>query len=123
MNIRPIVRRFILISTMLLLLVVAYILLKGGFSQLPRSLTIGQKVETTIQIICGILCLLNVVTCFYWQKWRRPIRTAWIISLTLTAGMSSVVWGPPMLTIGAVFAAVAFFVAIGIIKLSKIGGA
>lgn len=108
---------------MLLLLVVAYILLKGGFSQLPRSLTIGQKVETTIQIICGILCLLNVVTCFYWQKWRRPIRTAWIISLTLTAGMSSVVWGPPMLTIGAVFAAVAFFVAIGIIKLSKIGGA
>ena len=108
---------------MLLLLVVAWILLKGGFSQLPRSLTIGQKVETTVQIICGLLSLLNAVTCFYWQKFRRPIRNAWIISLTITAGMSSVVWGPPMLTIGAVFAALAFFVAIGMIKLQKIGGA
>jgi hypothetical protein len=123
MNIRPITQRIILISTMLLLLVIAWISLKGGFSQLPLSLTIGQKVETTVQIICGLLSLLNAVTCFYWQKFRRPIRNAWIISLTITAGMSSVVWGPPMLTIGAVFAALAFFVAIGMIKLQKIGGA
>ena len=123
MNIHPITRRIILISTMLLLLVVAWISLKGGFSQLPRSLTIGQKVETTVQIICGLLSLLNAVTCFYWRKLRRPIRNAWIISLTITAGMSSVVWGPPMITIGAVFAALAFFVAIGMIKLQKIGGA
>jgi hypothetical protein len=108
---------------MLLLLVIAWISLKGGFSQLPLSLTIGQKVETTVQIICGLLSLLNAVTCFYWQKFRRPIRNAWTISLTITAGMSSVVWGPPMLTIGAVFAALAFFVAIGMIKLQKIGGA
>jgi hypothetical protein len=123
MNIRPTTRRIILISTMLLLLVLAWISLKGGFGQLARSLTIGQKVETTVQIIFGILCLLNVVTCFYWQNLRRPIRSAWTISLTMTAGMSSVAWGPPMITIGVVFAAVAFFVAIGIIKLLKVGGA
>jgi len=123
MNIRPNTQRIILIITMLLLLVIAWISLKGGFSQLPISLTIGQKVETTVQIICGLLSLLNAVTCFYWQKFRRLIRNAWTISLTITAGMSSIVWGPPMLTIGAVFAALAFFVAIGMIKLQKIGGA
>jgi hypothetical protein len=123
MNIRLITRRIILIGTILILFVLAYILLKGGYSQFPRSRTIGQKAETTIQIICGILCLLYSVTCFYWKKYRQPIRTAWIISLTSTAGMSSIVWGPPMFTIGVVFSAVAFFVAIGIIKLSKIGGA
>ena len=123
MNIRPTIRRIILISSMLLLLMVAWISLMGGFSQLPLSLTIGQKVETTVQIICGLLSLLNAITCFYWQKFSRPIRTAWVISLTITAGMSSVVWGPPMITVGAVFAGLAFFVAIGIIKLQKVGGA
>lgn len=123
MKIHPMTRRIILISTILLLFVLAYILLMGGFSQLFRSLTIGQKVETTVQIICGLLCLLNAVTCFYWKNLSRRIRTAWIISLTTTAGMSSIVWGPPMFGIGAVFAAAAYFAAIGIIKLLKIGGA
>jgi hypothetical protein len=123
MNISPITRRIILISTMLIIIVVAWISLKGGISQLPRSLTIGQKVETTVQIVFGLLCLLNAVTCFYWQKLRRLVRIAWTISLTTTVGMSSFVWGPPMLTLGVVFAIVAFMVALGIIKLLKIGGA
>ena len=37
--------------------------------------------------------------------------------------MSSVVWGPPMLGIGVVFATVALLVALAVIRLLKVGGA
>jgi len=116
-------RRIILISTILLLLVLAWVTFAGGLNQIPRSQTIGQVVETVVQIACGVLSLLIAVTCFYWQKLRRPVRFAWLISLILTAGMSSLVWGPPMLTVGLVFAALAFLVALGIIWLLRIGSA
>jgi hypothetical protein len=123
MNIRSAARRIILISTILLLLAVAWVVLSGGLSQLPRSRTIGQQVETTVQLACGLLSLLSAVTCFYWHRLRRVVRAAWIISLTATAGMSSVVWGPPMLTVGLAFAAGALLVALAIIRLLQFGEA
>ena len=123
LNIRLALRRIILIITLLVLLVVAWVALSGGLSQLPRSLTIGQRVETTIQFACGLLSLLSVVTCFYWHRLRGTVRVAWSISLTTAAGMSSVVWGPPMLGIGVVFATVALLVALAVIRLLKVGGA
>ena len=123
MSTSPIVRRIILISTILLLLILAWMSLAGGQSQLPRCVTVGQKVETTVQLACGILSLLTALTCFYWQRSRRPIRIAWMISLVTTAGMSSVVWGPPMLTVTALFTLMTLLVGLGIIKLLRLGGA
>ena len=121
MKLSSVVRRIILISTILLLLVLAWVTFSGGLNQIPLSQTIGQVVETVVQIACGLLSLLIAVTCFYWQKLRRPVRLAWLISLILTAGMSSVVWGPPMLMLGLVFAVLAFLVAQGIIWLLRVG--
>jgi hypothetical protein len=112
MNIHPMARR-----------IIAWMSITGGIKQLPHSLTIGQKVETILQLACGLLSLVTVITCFTWTRMRRTIRIAWSISLTLTAGISSVVWGPPMIFIGVVFALVALFVALIIIKLLKVGGA
>lgn len=121
MKLSSAVRRIILISTILLLLVLAWVTFSEGLNQIPLSRTIGQVVETIVQIACGLLSLLIAVTCFYWQKLRRPVRLTWLISLILTAGMSSVVWGPPMLMLGLVFAVLAFLVAQGIIWLLRVG--
>ena len=123
MNIHPIARRIILICSILLLVLIAWVSITGGVKQLPHSLTNGQKVETILQLACGLLCLVTVITCFTWSRIRRTIRIAWIISLTLSAGMSSVVWGPPMIFVGVLFAAAALFVSVIIIKLLQVGGA
>jgi hypothetical protein len=123
MNIRSTVRRIILTIAILLLLAISWITLSGGFDQLPQCHTIGQQAETVVQIACGLLSILSAVTCFYWQRWRRFVRTAWTIVLATTAGMSSFVWGPPMLTVGLALAALALLVALAIIWLMRTGGA
>ena len=106
---------------MLLLLAVAWAALSGGLSQLPRSLTIGQQVETGMQLACGLLSLLSVLTCFRWRRWNRSVLVAWTISLMTAAGLSSLVWGPPMLSIGLAFGAGALLLALVIIWLLRVG--
>ncbi len=90
---------------------------------MPRSLTIGQQIQTTVQLTCGLLSLVSAITCFYWKRLRRFVRIAWMFSFTAAAGLSSLVWGPPMLTVALVFAIVVFFMAIGIMRLLRIAGA
>jgi hypothetical protein len=123
MNVHPIARRIILISTILLLIMIAWVSITGGMSQIPQSQTIGEKAETILQLACGLLSLVTAITCFTWTRIRRTIRIAWSISLALSAGMSSVVWGPPMISVGVVFAVAALFVSLIIIKLLQVGRA
>ena len=94
------VRRGLLACAILFLLWLAWQALSGGFRQLSRSRTVGQKVETLTQIECGLLSLLAVLTCFHWRRWAAPIRSLWGISLAAAAGLSALVWGPPMPLIG-----------------------
>jgi len=123
MNSRTIARRILRASAILLLLAIAWVALSGVLSQIHRSQTIGQGIETGIQLVCGLLCLLTAVACLNRHRWYRQIRTVWAISLATTAGMSSLVWGPPMMIVGLVFAAVALLVALTIIWMLRVGGA
>ena len=123
MNINSFARRIILTGGILILIVMASVLFSGGLSQLSRSRTIGQITETYIQFTCGVLTLLSAFTCFYGKRWRHPIRTIWVITLMTTAGMSSLVWGPPMLIVGLAFTAGALLIALAIIWLLRAGGA
>jgi hypothetical protein len=107
---RPLVRLGLLIGTMLFLIWLAWQALSGGFRQMPRSRTIGQKLETLIQIECGLLSLLVVLTSFWRRAWAEPVRSFWSISLAAAAGLSSLVWGPPMPLVGVLFTATALFV-------------
>ena len=77
------------------MLAVAWATLSGGLDQLPSSVTIGQRVETAVQLACGVLSLLGVLACFRWRRWGPPILAAWAVTLSAAAGMSSLVWGPP----------------------------
>lgn len=112
MNTRLFVRRFLLVCIMLFLLVLAWGAVAGGVRQFPRSSTVWQQVETIIQLACGLLSLLTVFTYFWWRKWSTPIRVAWTISLVTAAGLSSLVWGPPMPLTALVLAGIALLVAL-----------
>jgi hypothetical protein len=115
MRFRPVVRHLLLAGSTLLLIVLAWGAISGGLSQLPRSLTAGQRIETAVQLACGLLSLLTVLTCFWWRRWAPPVRSVWAISLVTAAGLSSLVWGPPLPLIGLLFALGAFLVALAII--------
>ena len=116
---RRVVRRILLAVAVLLLVTVAWVTLSGALRQLPRSLTLGQQVETAVQIACGLLSLLSVLTCFRWRRWARPVFAAWAASLASAAGLSSLVWGPPDLPVALVFAAAALLAALGIMWLLR----
>jgi hypothetical protein len=107
---RSVARRGLLVGALLFLLWLAWQALSAGFRQLARSRTFSQKVETMMQLECGLLSLLVVLTCFWRRRWAQPIRTLWSIALATAAGLSSLAWGPPMPLIGALFAAIALLV-------------
>lgn len=119
MSPRPAVRRILLAAATLLFLAVAWVALSGGLRQIPQSRTLGQRVETSVQLAGGLLSLASAVTCFRWRDWARPILGAWAAALAASAGLSSLVWGPPSLTVGLAFAAVALLVALGVIRLRR----
>ncbi len=114
-------RRSMLVVALLVLVGVAWLTIAGGVRQLPRSLTPGQKVETVVQLACGFLSLASVLTAFRWRRWGPAARAAWALSLAAAAGLSSLVWGPPSLPVGLVFAAGTLLLALGIIRLLRAG--
>jgi hypothetical protein len=99
---RVVLRRLLLIGLTFLLLAIAWHAITGGVRQLPRAVTHGQRLETGIQIVCGLLSLLAIVS-LRWRRWAPHIRMAWAASFVATAGVSSVVWGPPMLLVTVAF--------------------
>lgn len=115
MSFKVFIKRFLFAGITLLLLLLAWEALSGGLDQFPRSETIGQKVETVIQLIFGLFCLLVVLSCFLWREWAQPIRVIWAITLVAVAGLSSLVWGPPMPLIALFLAALGLLVSLAII--------
>jgi hypothetical protein len=115
MNLKRIIRWLLLICIILFLLVLAWWTITGGVRQYSHSNTLGQQLETIVQLLCGFLSLSTIFTYFVWKKWARFIRVAWAVSLVLTAGLSALVWGPPMPFIALLFAAIALLASLVII--------
>lgn len=119
MNRRLFVRRLLLTCVTCLLLLLAWEALVGSVRQLPRSSTLGQQVETIVQFGCGLLSLLTVFTCFWLRRWAGAIRAAWAIALVSVAGLSSMVWGPPMPLTALALGVVALLVALATIRVLR----
>jgi hypothetical protein len=118
-NIRPFVRRSLLVVALLLLMALAFETLTGAIQQMSRARTFGQQAETAIQLLCSALSLLVVVTCFRVRQWTYAVRAAWAASLAATAGLSALAWGPPMLGVALLGAACTLLVALGLIWVLK----
>ena len=118
---RRVERWFLLGLATLVLLVVAWEALSGAVRQFPRSDTVGQKVETAVQLACGLLSLLSVLTTFVWRRSASRIHPAWAGSLAAAAGLSALVWGPPQPAVALSFAAGALLAALGVMRLLRAG--
>jgi hypothetical protein len=110
----PFLRRALLAGAVLALLALAWGTLAGALHQLPRCRTFWQGVETAVQLACSLLSLLTLFTSFRWRRRAPGVRRAWAASLATTVGLSSLVWGPPMLVVGLLFAAGGLLVALAL---------
>ncbi len=115
-------RRVVLSAAVLVLTALAWGALYGGIRQLPRAETVGQRVETWIQIAGGVLSAVTVLTCFRHHEWTRWLRAVWATSLVLAAGLSGLVWGPPMPLIALLLATGALFVVLVLAWAMRAGG-
>jgi hypothetical protein len=120
-RLRRVARGFCLALATLVLLVVAWGALSGAVRQFPRSDTFGQKIETALQLACGLLSLLSVLTTFVWRPSASRILPAWAGSFAAVAGLSALVWGPPQPGVALVFAGLALLVALAILRLLRAG--
>jgi hypothetical protein len=121
LNPTPAVRRLFLIIAVLLLLALAWTGLTSGVHDLSVTRSTGQKVQAVAQVTYGFLSVLAVVTVFRGRRWQSPILRSWAVSLTLAAGLASVVWGGTTIAIGLLSAAVALLAAMAIGWLLRVG--
>ena len=111
MKVGSVARRLLCLGAALLLLALGWWVISGGVRNLLQATTLGQQLETGIQLGCGLLCVATVVTRFRWRLLARPIRIAWAGTLSGFAGLSALVWGPPQPHIALLFVVVALLVA------------
>ncbi len=104
-------RRLLSASAALALLAVAVWMVSGGVHNLAHAKTIGQRLENAVQFACGVLSVGAVVTRYRWHHLSRPVRVGWVIALAAMAGLSGLVWGPPMPLVALLFALAALLLA------------
>jgi len=117
----PVGRRIFLAVAVLVLLGLAWIGVSGGVHQIPHSHTPGQWIQTVAQLGYGILSLLSVLTSFRGRRWRPPILTCWVGSVTIAAGFAAVVWGGTTVGVGVVSAGVSLLIALAVVWLLRAG--
>ena len=117
----PAVRRVLLVGAMLLMLTLAWTGLSGGLNQIPQSQSTGQKAQTLSQLAYGVFGFLGVVTTFWGRRWNPVMLGCWVVSLTVAAGLASIVWGESGFGIGLLAGGVTFLIALAIVWLLRVG--
>ena len=120
MTLTPRLRRALLAIVGLLLLWLAWTGLTQGINQLPQSQTPGQIAQTLTQVAFGLFALLSLVTTLWARRWNTLMLAAWTVSVTLAAGLASVVWGGTSLLVGLLSGAGAFVIGLGIAWLLRV---
>jgi len=77
-------------------------------------------VQTLTQFGFGFFALLSLVTTFRAQRWNPLMLVSWVISLSLAAGLASVVWGGTSLLVGLVSGGAALLIGLGIAWLLRV---
>lgn len=121
MTLSPVIRRTLLAMVSLLLLWLAWTGLSQGVNQLSQSETSGQIAQTITQLSFGLFALLSLVTTFWSRRWNPLMLAGWTVSVTLAAGLASVVWGGTSLLIGLLSGAAALLIGLGIAWLLRVG--
>ena len=118
---RLVVQRVILSVALLCLLALAWSGVGGGLHQLGQTTTAGQRIQTYLQLGYGILSFLSVGTVLFGRRWNRLALWCWAVSISLAAGLASVVWGETSLVTGFAAGTAALLVAGAIAWMIRIG--
>lgn len=112
------------VIAVLLLLGLAWTGIAGGIDQFDQSThseyTIGQIMQTALQLAFGVLSAVSVVVWFWARAWSRPVLIAWAASLGLAGGLAPVVWGHSSVGIGIISGIASLLVAWGIAALLRV---
>jgi len=117
----PFFRRTLLVLALVLLLGFAWAGLRGGFSQLSQAATVGRKVQTFGQLAYGVFSVLSVVTTFVGRRLHAAMLIGWTLSVTVAAGLASIVWGGTSVAIGVLSGGAALLTGLGVIWLLRVG--
>jgi hypothetical protein len=115
------VQRVVLAVALLCLLALAWNGVGGGLGQLGQTTTVGQTIQSTLQIGYGVLSLLSLGTVFLGRRWNRLVRWCWAVCISLAAGFASVVWGDTSPVTGFAAGAAALLVAGAIAGMVRFG--
>jgi hypothetical protein len=115
-------RRALLVIAAALLLGLAWTGLSGGANQLSQSQSVGQLAQTFTQLAFGLFALLSVVTTFWARRWGLWMLAGWVVSVTLAAGLASVVWGGTSVAIGLLAGGAALLISSAIAWMLRAGG-
>jgi hypothetical protein len=114
-NLRSVGRRVSCALAVVFLLSFAWWAVSNGLRGLERVSTLGQTLETVIQLSCGVLSVGVALTRFRWRPASRWVRIGWMVTLAGTVGLSALVWGPPMLHIALLFVVVSLLMASAVV--------
>ncbi|MDE3216462.1 MAG: hypothetical protein KGO03_08690 [Gemmatimonadota bacterium] len=104
-------RRLVSACAALALLALAAWMAAGGVHAAARANTLGQRLENAVQFVCALLGVATAVTRYRRHRLIRAVRIAWAIALAAVAGLSGMVWGPPMPLVALLFVLAALAVA------------
>jgi hypothetical protein len=85
--------RVLRVVAILLLLVLAWLGIRGGIHDWPESQSIGQKVQSVFQLLYGVLSLLVIASTLRVVPFRRFVGWAWVITFAIAGGLAPPVWG------------------------------
>jgi hypothetical protein len=121
---KPLLARLLLAIAILLLLALAYTGIAGGIDQFDQSThsqyTIGQIVQTVLQLVFGVLSLAVLAVWFWARQWSRAVFIAFVASVAWAAGLAPVVWGQSNVIIGIVSGVASALIAWGIVALLRL---
>ena len=86
--------------------------LQSFFSDWGLASTLGQKLCGIGQATFGTCGLLAGVGAILKRRWARPAALAFVVSVGITAGLASVVWGETNLATGVASGAFGFLIGI-----------
>ena len=117
----PRLRLVFLAIAAILLLALAWTGVTGALGQLHDSQSSGQIAQTATQLAYSLFAVLCLVTTFWGRRWAATLLVCWTVSLAVSAGLASVVWGGTSLAIGFLSGAAAFLIAVAIGWLLRVG--
>jgi hypothetical protein len=121
MSVSPVARRGAFGVAGLFMLYLAWNGLVGGVGQWHGATTLGQRVQTCVQICYGVFAVLAIATIFRGRRWARLALIGLALTATVAGGLAAVSWGSASLAMGLLTSAVALLVMAGAIWLLRFG--